>query len=434
MNRRMNMSRLKKLLSLAVLTATLSVAGPVAAQDDVATLLTGATVHPVDGDPIENGIVVIRGERIEAIGEAGDLSTYDADRIEVVELDGKHVYPGFVHPMSSLGLIEISSVDGTMDQSEMGSINAALRVEVAVNHDSALLPVNVAGGILTSHTVPSGGLIRGRSAVMRMDGWSWEEMVIEAPAGMHIAFPPGAAEDADNDDLQAIEQVLDQARHWQRAQAAYEAGDAPRPPRNAQLEALVPLLDGTLPLFLHADNHKAIEAALDWAQRQEFENLILVGGPDLQYVAGRLAAEGIPAVLTSVYTMPTRRWEPYDRAYAAAARLHEAGVKIAIAGDGGTNARNQPFNAGSAAAFGLPKDAALKSVTQWAAEIVGVGDELGTLTAGKRATLIVTNGDPLEPMTSIERVWIDGAEYDLGRNPHLQKFERYRDHIGATAD
>ena len=132
--------------------------------------------------------------------------------------------------------------------------------------------------------------------------------------------------------------------------------------------------------------------------------------------------------------MPTRRWEPYDQAYVAAARLHEAGVKFAIAGDSGTNARNQPFEAGSAAAFGLPKDAALKSVTQWPAEILGVGDELGTLSAGKRATLIVTNGDPLEPMTSIERVWIDGEEYDLQRNKQLRLFERYRDHIDATGD
>ncbi len=405
------------------------------AQTDRATLLTGATVHPVDGDPIAEGAVLIRGERIEAIGPDGEFAdSFADDSIDVVDLDGLHVYPGFVHPLSQLGLIEISSVDGTMDQSEMGSINAALRAEVAFNHDSELLPVSVAGGILTAHTVPGGGLIRGRSAVMRMDGWSWEDMVIEAPAGMHIAFPPGAADNADNDDLQAIDRVIEQARQWHRAQAAFDAGEAPRPARNAQLEALGPLLDGSLPLFLHADNHATIEAALDWADRQAFDDLVVVGGPDLQYLAERLAADGTPAILSSVYTMPTRRWEAYDQAYVAAARLHEAGVKFAIAGESGTNARNQPFEAGSAAAFGLPKDAALKSVTQWSAEILGVGDQLGTLSPGKRATLIVTDGDPLEPMTSIERVWIDGAEYDLQRNKQLRLFERYRQRIDDQAD
>jgi imidazolonepropionase-like amidohydrolase len=418
------------LLALAVTTAV--------AQDDVVTVLTGATVHPVDAAPIEDGIIVIRGERIEAVGAPGEISReFASDRVVIVELDGKHVYPGFVHPLSSLGLTEIGSVAGTDDTTEMGSINAALRAEVAFNHDSALLPVNVAGGILTTHTAPAGGLIRGRSAVMRMDGWSWEDMVLEAPAGMHIAFPPGAAENADNDDLARIVDTLEQARHWHQAQAAFEAGDAPRPRHNAQLEALGAVLEGRIPLFLHAENRNAIEAALDWAEQQDFGRVVLVGGPDLQYVAERLASDGIPAILNGVYTMPTRRWEPYDMAYVAAAKLHEAGVKFAI-GDGGggfgaTNARNLPFQAGSAAAFGLPKDIALKTVTEWAADIVGVGDQLGTLTEGKRATLIVTNGDPLEPMTSIERVWIDGAEYDLGRSKHRQLYERYRERIAETA-
>lgn len=428
------MKRLMQALTSALLLAALT--APAVAQDPTLTALTGATVHPVDGDPIENGVVLVRGERIEAVGTAAELAANLRDgNVRTVALDGKHVYPGFVHPMSSLGLVEINSVDGTMDQSEMGSINAALRVEVAFNHDSALLPVNVAGGILTTHTVPFGGLIRGRSAVMRMDGWSWEDMVLSAPAGMHIAFPPGAADDASNDDLLVIERTLEQARHWHRARAAHEAGEAPRPLHNAQLEALGPVLDGSIPLFLHAESHDAIEAALDWAERQEFGRVVLVGGPDLQYVADRLAADRIPVILNGVYTMPTRRWEAYDMAYVAAARLHEAGVMFAI-GDGGgaSNARNLPFHAGSAAAYGLPKEAALKSVTQWAADIVGVGDQLGTLTPGKRATLIVTDGDPLEPMTSIERVWIDGAEYDLGRNRHHQLYERYKGRIDAGAD
>ncbi|NKI35312.1 amidohydrolase family protein [Wenzhouxiangella sp. XN79A] len=424
-----------KTLTILLLAAVVTTA---AAQDDALTVLTGATVHPVDGEPIDNGVVIIRGERIEAIGPSGELTgTFDGERVTVIELDGKHVYPGFVHPLSSVGLTEIGSVAGTVDTTEMGAINAALRTEVAFNPDSALLPVSVAGGILTTHTAPSGGLIRGQSAVMRMDGWSWEDMTLEAPAGMHIAFPPGAADNADNEDLATIERTLEQARHWHRAQAAFEAGNAPRPRHNAQLEALGPVLDGTIPLFLHADNRAAIDAALDWAEQQDFGRVVLVGGPDLQYVADRLAADGIPVVLNGVYTMPTRRWEAYDMAYVAAAKLNEAGVKFAI-GDGGggfgaTNARNLPFQAGSAAAFGLPKDAALKSVTQWAAEIVGVGDQLGTLTAGKRASLIVTNGDPLEPMTSIERVWIDGREYDLDRSRHRQLYERYRDRIAETA-
>lgn len=394
--------------------------------------LVGATVHPVDAESIDNGVVLIRGSRIAAIGAEVEIPP-DA---ELVQLEGRHVYPGFVHPLSTLGLIEISSVAGTVDTAEMGAINAAVRVEVAFNHDSALLPVNVAGGILTSHTAPAGGMIRGSSAVMAMDGWSWEDMIIKAPAGMHIAYPAGAGDDEDNEDLGRIEAALDAARRWRAARDAFDRDEGRRPDRNDQLEALQPLLDGEVPLFLYADKHDNMEAALDWAQEQELAPVVLVGGPDLQYIAERLALDNIPVILNGVYTMPTRRWEPYDMAYAAAARLHEAGVRFAI-GDGGrdaTNARNLPFHAGSAAAFGLPRDAALKSVTLWPAEILGVGDELGSLAPGKRASLIVTTGDPLEPMTRIERVWIDGQEYDLQRNRHRQLYQRYRDRIHSEAE
>ncbi|MFO7763767.1 MAG: amidohydrolase family protein [Wenzhouxiangellaceae bacterium] len=414
------------------LAASILVVSPALAQQ--ITALTGATVHPVDGDVIENGVVLIEGRDINAIGADVEIP----DGAEVIDLEGSHVYPGFVHPLSALGLTEISSVAGTVDNTEMGAINAALRVEVAFNHDSALLPVNIAGGILTTHTVPSGGLIRGRSAVMNMEGWSWEDMIIKAPAGMHIDFPAGAASDSDNDDLDKIESVLDAARNWRKAMQAFEAGGAPRPPRNDQLEALAPLLEGELPLFLYAGKEKEINAALDWAEEQEFDRVILVGGPDLQYVTDRLAADDVPAILNGVYTMPTRRWEAYDMAYQAADKLHEAGVKFAI-GDGGggfgaTNARNLPFHAGSSAAFGLPKDAALKAVTLWPAQILGIDDQLGSLAAGKRASLIVTSGDPLEVMTRIQRVWIDGEEYDLDRSKHRQLYERYKGRIQSQAD
>ena len=396
---------------------------------DEVTALVGATLHPVDQTRIENGSLIIRDGRIEAIGTDLDIPA-DA---EVIRLDGQHVYPGFIHPGSSLGLTEIGSVAGTVDTTEMGSINSAIRVEVAFNHDSMLLPVNIAGGILTTHTVPSGGIIRGSSAVMNMDGWSWQDMTIKAPAGMHIAFPAAAVNDSNNDDLKMINAALDAARHWQQASQAASDGSGAAPRNNDALEALGPLLSGEIPLFLYADRHDAIEAALDWAEDQEFANIVIVGGPDLQYLADRLAADNIPVILNGVYSMPTRRWEAYDQAYIAAAKLFEAGVTFAI-GDGGggfgaTNARNLPFQAGSAAAFGLPKDAALRSVTLSVAEILGIDDQLGSLTAGKRASLIVTNGDPLEPMTRIERVWIDGEEYDLSRNRHQQLYERYRDRI-----
>ena len=388
--------------------------------------LTGATVHPVSGDPIADGIVVVRNGLIEAVGAGIEIPS-DADR---VDLSGLHLYPGFVHPATQLGLTEISSVAGTIDTAEIGNINAAVRVEVAVNHDSELLPTSVAGGILSAHIIPGGGLIRGTSAVLRSDGWSWEEMVIQTPSGMHIAFPAGAANDEDNDDLRLINRVLDQARHYRAARAAADEGRGPRPLRNDQLEALGPLLAGEVPLMLTANSHRVIEAALDWAETQEFSNIILIANSDVQYLAERLAADNIPVILQNPYGLPVRRWEPYDRSFIAAATLHSAGVRFAI-GDGGSgmnvaNARNLPFQAGTSVAHGLPKDAALKSVTLWPAEILGVADRLGSIEVGKHASLFAATGDPLEPMTRIEQVWIDGAPYDLSRDRGRRLYERYR--------
>lgn len=415
------------LLSAGFLAIAAALAAPV--QAETVTALVGATLHPVDQQPIKNGTLIMRDARIEAIGAELEIPA----GAEVMRLDGQHVYPGLIHPGSSLGLTEVGSVAGTVDTTEMGNINPAIRVEVAFNHDSVLLPVNIAGGILTTHSVPSGGSIRGTSAVMNMDGWSWQDMVIKAPAAMHIAFPAAAVEDADNEDLQTINRALSAARQWRQANDAARDGNSVPPPHHDALAALVPLLTGDIPLFLYANRQKEIEAALDWASDQAFEKIVIVGGPDLQYVTDRLAADNIPVLLNGVYSMPTRRWDAYDQAYVAAAKLHEAGITFAI-GDGGggfnaTNARNLPFHAGSAAAFGLPKDIALRSVTLSVAEILGVDNQLGSLTAGKRATLMVTNGDPLEPMTKIERVWIDGDEYDLSRNRHQQLYERYRDRI-----
>jgi imidazolonepropionase-like amidohydrolase len=279
--------------------------------------------------------------------------------------------------------------------------------------------------------MPNGGLIQGTSAVVNLDGWSWEEMVIRSPVGMHIEFPAAAVDDENNDDLKTIENVLDLARHHHRAMQAADQGDGSAPARNDQLEALAPLLNGDQPLYLRANRYDVMEAALDWAADQGFENVVLMANPDVQYLADRLASDGIPVILRNVYALPTRRWEAYDMAFVAPAKLAEAGVRFAIADTGSgrdiANARNLPFQAGTAAAHGLDKRDALKSVTLWPAEILGVGDQLGSIEVGKRASLFAATGDALEPMSRIERVWIDGEEYDLARDHGRSLYPRYRE-------
>jgi len=393
----------------------------------------GATLHPIGADAIENGFLLVKDGRIEALGP---LSKLEAD-VTTVDLTGQHVYPGLVHAGTVLGLTEIGSVAGTDDTTETGQINAAIRAEIAVNHDSMLFAPNVTGGLLTANVMPTGGLIRGSSAVISLAGWNWEEMTLRAPSGMHIAFPRGAADDAQHEELRLLDDVLDQARAWHRAARAHRDVDAARPAPNDQFEALGPLLDGEMRLFLHASGERVMIAALDWAEKQGFEKVVLVGGPDLQHLADRLAADGVDAILTGVHAMPLRAWEAYDEAYVAASRLAAAGVRFAIT-DGGSafaagNARHIALQAGMAAAFGLSESDALRSVTQWPAEILGVGDQLGTLEPGKRATFFVTDGSPLEATTSILAAWIDGEAYDFSRDRQRRLYERYRGRPAPSA-
>ncbi len=411
------MKRIRTLATVAVLAGL-----PAFAES---TAFKGATIHTVGGAPIENGVMVVDNGKIVAVGSDVEIPA----GAQVVDLSGKHVYPGFVSALSILGLTEIGAVRATRDFSELGEINSDLRAEVAVNADSRLLPVAVSGGVLTAHVSLTGGVFSGSSAVMSLSGWNWEDMTIRSGVAMRMRYPqvtagrrskPEEVKEQLEKSLERINTTLDDAAAYMKALEAGAEVDS-----DAKLEGLIPVLKGEMALLIEAAEKNQIESALDWAAERELTNVILVAGPDAQYVAERLAEERVPVILSSVHTLPGRRWEPYDMPFVAAAELHRAGVKFAIAGDGGANVRNIPFEAATAAAYGLPKEAALRSVTLSPAEILGVAERVGSLVAGKDASFLVTNGDPLEIMTGIERVWIGGVEVDLSENPQYRLYEKY---------
>ncbi|MDY7094285.1 MAG: amidohydrolase family protein [Acidobacteriota bacterium] len=434
------MTRLRALGVLLLALSTISTGGPADAQEPF-TALVGATVHPVSGPPLDGATVLVSGDTIQAVGS--DLEV-PADA-SVVDLTGRHLYPTFIAAHSVLGLVEVNSVRGTVDTRETGDLNPALRTEVAFNADSRLLPVTVSGGVLFAHVVPSGGLLAGTSAVMRLEGWNWRGMTVRAPVAMHLQFPiyeapeeswwgePKTQEEVDEDRKEALEllnKTFDDARAYRKARAAHDDGRGPWVAYDPNLEALLPVLDGSRPLFLHAAEHRQIEGALEWAREEGLENLVLVSRQDATAFAQRLAEDEIPVILAGVLREPERDWEPYDAAFTAAARLHEAGVKLVIADSGSTfgaaNTRNLPFHAAMAATFGLPRDAALRAITLSAAEVLGVAERLGSLEAGKEASFVITDGDPLEITTRIEAVWSAGRPVDLDQDPQRRLYQRYR--------
>jgi hypothetical protein len=268
---------------------------------------------------------------------------------------------------TNLGLVEVSSVRGTVDTTETGDFNPDLRVEVAFHPDSRRLPPALAGGVLVAHVVPGGELFLGRSAAMRLAGWTWEEMTLAAPLGQHVAYPeqvfrrrwwspPDAEEKFDKakkEKPRRLEEMVAAARGYDRARRAMESGAGGAIDVDHRFEALRPLVAGEATLFLWANEKTQIEKALDWVGKEGFARVVLVSGPDAALLAERLAAARIPVILHDVLMTPTRDEEPYDAPFTAAARLHAAGVEIAFA-DGGdsSNARNLPFHAAMAVAFG----------------------------------------------------------------------------------
>jgi imidazolonepropionase-like amidohydrolase len=334
-------------------------------------------------------------------------------------------------------LVEIGAVRATVDVEESGAINPNVRSIASVNPDSELIPVARSAGVLTALSVPEGGIISGQSAVLRLDGWTPEEMTVLSPAAMHLRWPnltidrrPRARKSV-KDQQKEIEKAQKQIRDsFQIARSYWQARKNPPPDFKSDLrwEALMPVFDGKLPLFVHASTLSQIEGALAWAKEMQLK-IVLVDGDDAWRVASQLKESDTPVVLGPATSLPPRRDDDYDSAWSSAAKLQAAGVRFCIASNGRgaeTNERNVGYEAGLAAGYGLPKEEALKAVTIYAAQILGVADRLGSLEKGKAATLIVTNGDPLDFPTQVEAAFIDGRKIDLS-NRQTRLRDKYRE-------
>lgn len=413
-----------------------------AGRQDTPLLLTGATIHPVSGEPIPSGKLLVVDGKIGAIG--GRAAKIDLPgNTRTIELEGGHLYPGLIAANSVLGLTEINAVRATSDMVEPGDINPNARALVSINPDSELIPVARANGVLASLTIPrTGGLIAGTSALMRMEGWTWEEMTIEAPVGMHVFWPklrtssswttPTDEKEIEKlrkdyeKDVEKLARAFDDARAY--AKAIAESGSGVE--TDLRWEAMIPVFEGELSIFIHADTVAQIRAALHFCDTQGIGKPVIVGGADAWRVIDELKAANASVILGPVNGLPIRRWEAYDTPYVTASRLHEAGIPFCIANSGNSfdapNERNLPYQAARAVAFGLPRDIALKSVTLYPARILGVSEQLGSLETGKEATFFLSDGDPLEVMSRVERAWVQGSEIDL-TSKHTRLYQKYQE-------
>ena len=415
------MSRIALLIAAWVLISRVALAGPEipGPPQKKPVALTNATIHPVSGPAIEKATLVFDGGKITAIGKEATIPP----NAEVIDVAGKHVYPALFDTLSDVGLVEIDSVRATLDVQETGQVNPNTRAIVAVNPDSELIPVARANGVLLALTTPSGSLIPGRSAVIQLDGWTWEDMALSADAALHIEWPQpprpqrrrraeetGPAPPPPEEAAERLRKILTDARAYAAARAA-----DPKFPRDARWESLQDVLAGKLPVIVHADEVRQITAAIAFAEQEKLK-LIIAGGYDAPLCASLIKKHDIPIIVGGVYRLPRRRGDEYDAAYSLPAKLHELGIRFCISSQdrhGASNMRNLPYHAATAVAYGLPADDALEAITLHPAQILGLADRVGSLEVGKHATLFVATGNPLDTPTQVEAAWIAGRKVEL---------------------
>ncbi len=413
---------------------------------DNTILIKNVSIHPVAAPDIPNGSVLIVDGKIAEVGTkvAGHSGA------KVIDGHGLHLYPGLINAATNVGLSEISALRDTVDLDEIGLFNPELRAEVAFNPTSEHVEVTRASGITTVVALPGSGargyrntgstMLTGQGAVMHLEGWTWEEMAVKRSALMDLLFPQiqsGAGERqfggpaanaprtfADEEkryreQLQSMSQFFEQARQYERAKTA----GAPDFRSDIKLEAMIPVIDGKEPLFIRAEQERMIKDAVAFADKEKVK-IIIADPREIGDAGPLLKSHNIPVVLGKVFELPQRDDDPYDAPYTLPSQFYKAGVKICFGTFDVEFARNVPFEAAQAAAFGLPPSEALKALTINSAEILGVSDQIGSIEKGKVADLILTDGDPTEAKTNIKQMFIAGRSVNL-ESRHTREYDKW---------
>ncbi|MFY9619467.1 MAG: amidohydrolase family protein [Pyrinomonadaceae bacterium] len=389
-------------------------------------VIRNARIVTVSGADIENGTLVISNGRIAAVG-ANATAPAGAQ-----EIDGRGliVYPGMIDLATNMGLAEIpTGAPGTMDTTELGDMNPNISAVWAVNPHSVHIAVTRVAGVTNALSGPSGGIISGQAAFVNLFGSSPREMAVVPEAALVIQFPriggggfgggapnitPEALTQRDRR-IEELRKIFRDAEAYGRTHDAYrkDPKSVPRPAIDPKLAALVPYARGERPIIFRAERDREMRAVIRFAEELKLKPIIL-GASEGWKIASFLKQKDVPVILDSVLNLPLREDDGYDSLYENASKLQAAGVRFAIStGDSGAHVRDLPFNAGMAAAYGLPKVEALKSVTLYPAQILGVADRLGSIEAGKLANLVITDGDMLEARTNVRHLFIAGRQLPL---------------------
>ncbi|WP_374760283.1 amidohydrolase family protein [Dyadobacter diqingensis] len=399
-------------------------------------ILTGGTIHLGNGQVIENGIISFDKGIITQVAASG--ATLDRSNSEVIDVKGKHIFPGIISMNTTVGIQEIASVRATLDYNEVGEINPHVRALVAYNTDSEVIPTLRNTGILLSQAVPQGGIISGSSSVFYSDGWNWEDAVLKKDDGIWINWPPFLSSSFNYEDFSVSvkrnekrQEIIDVFRSTFSQAKAY-AETAKPSPVNVRLEAMRDLFKGTTNLYIRADYAKDIIESVKFAQEFGLKKIVIVGGDQSNKVTAFLKDNQIPVILNPLHRLPNGTDDDVYLPYELPGILAKAGVKVAITyADEWWRTRNLAFLAGTSAGFSdVTPEQALQFITKNPAEILGVEQYVGTLEKGKQASLVVTTGDMLDMRgNAVQMVFIKGGKVNLD-DKQKRLYEKYKEKYG----
>jgi imidazolonepropionase-like amidohydrolase len=401
-------------------------------------IITGATLHIGNGQVINNGYISFDKGKITAIGEGTAPNISGA---EIINASGKQVYPGFICPVTTLGLVEIEEgAKGTVDDEETGDLNPNVRSIIAYNTDSKVIPTVRSNGILLAQPTPNGGLLTGQSSVVQLDAWNWEDAAYKTDIAIHLNWPvvrtgrrrgpvvaiPGA-ESPDEARLKAMDAVNNL---FTEAKAYAETKPEVI---NLRFEAMKGLFNGTKKLFVNVDGAKEIIEAVTFANKLGIQ-AVIVGGKESYLVTNLLKQNNVPVIIKETQTLPARDEDDVYLPYKLPKILQDAGVLYGLTGIGFWRQRNLPFEAGQAVGYGLTKEQALSMITINNAKILGIDKTTGTLETGKDANLFISDGDALDMITlNVDAAFIQGRNINLD-NLHKQLYKKFSDKYGFKAD
>jgi len=396
------------------------------------TLFIGATAHLGNGQVIENAAISMQKGKFDLIADANMIRIDPAAFDTIYKIYGKHIYPSFILPNTTLGITEIDAIRASRDYRETGIMNPNIRSLIAYNTDSKLTKTVRANGVLIAQVTPRGGLISGQSSIMHLDGDNWQDAAIKADDGIHINWPKSYYNTgwwADPGETKENKEYLNKINDLEKIFLKARAYESSAKIIDIKMESMRGLFNGAKNLYIHANSASEMRDAISFSEKNQIKNIILVGGEDALGISSTLIKKNIPIILNRIHRLPKSEDSPVDEPFMQAKKLQDEGILFCLSYEGemeAMGARNLAFTAGTTVAYGQEYEDAIQSITLNPAKILGIDNILGSIESGKNATFFISSGDALDMRTNnVEQAFINGISIDLN-NHQKELFDKYK--------